>query len=118
MNLNIFKAESIASIPNSPYNYYPSFELFQSQFINHLPKQHNKSCSSFVHFYSLSRTREKLYSSHDKLCHLSIIPLKDFHLFKMLGAKYHVGPAHMHCQSSFMSLLPKVFKSAIPFNET
>ena len=26
--------------------------------------------------------------------------------------------AHMPCQSSFMSLVPKVFKSAMPLNET
>ena len=30
---------------------------------------------------------------------------------------YRVGPAHMHCQSSFMSLVPRVFKFNFPFIE-
>ena len=36
----------------------------------------------------------------------------------MLGAKHRVGPAQMPCQSSFMSLPQKVFKSAMSLNET
>ena len=28
-----------------------------------------------------------------------------------------VGPAHMHCQNSFMSLVPRVFKFSFPFIE-
>ena len=41
-----------------------------------------------------------------------------FLLLFLLGAEHRVGPAHKPCQSSLLSLPPKVFKEAMSLNET
>ena len=39
-------------------------------------------------FVSMSLTLEKLYSLHGGLLHLSTIPVKDFHLFKIVESVF------------------------------